>query len=402
MLLAGKLDKLLIESLSDTKKREASAFDQLAGDDTPDLIFFGSGDLGRRTLAGARKLGLSVLGFADNNTKLWNTEIEGLPVFKPEEAIGKFKNAVFVLTIWSHNGGHPLQEVNEQLNKQQKVKVVSFIFLYWKYPDTFLPYWRCDLPHKTIEQFELVAAAFNLWTDAASQQEYFAEITWRLSGDFKNMGSPVKYKQYFPEDIFELNENEVFVDIGAFDGDTLRDFLKISSNKFSHYVAFEPDPFGFDKLDEFVSVLPEKLREKIKIESFGVGSHREKIVIEAPGVYFKILYPNFVGHKSAEVKNGMATVDSRALDELEFEQAPTFIKMDVEGFEPNVIFGAKNIIKKFTPIIAVSIYHKFDHIWKLPLAINALSKNYNFYLRPHFMAGWELVFYAIPKSRAKG
>ncbi len=401
MLLARKLDELLIENISDTQKREASTFNQLAGSDTPDLIFFGSGDLGRRTLAGAQKLGLNVLGFADNNPKLWNTEVEGLPVFKPEEAIEKFPDAVFVLTIWSHSVGHPIHEVHEQLNKQGKVKLVSFIFLYWKYPHIFLPYWRCDLPHKTIDQFELVAAALNLWSDEASQQEYVAEITWRLLGDFKNLGSPVKHKQYFPTDIFDLNEKEVFIDIGAFDGDTLRDFLESSSNRFLHYHAFEPDPFGFDKLAEFVSGIPEDARKKIKIEFFGVGSHHEKIDIEAPGIYFKILYPNFTGPKSAEVKDGMVTVDSYALDELEFEHAPTFIKMDVEGFEPNVIFGAKKIIQKYTPIIAVSIYHKFDHIWKLPLAINALSNNYNFYLRPHFMTGWELVFYAVPKSRAK-
>ena len=87
------------------------------------------------------------------------------------------------------------------------------------------------------------------------------------------------------------------------------------------------------------------------------------------------------------------------LNEIDFEHAPTFIKMDVEGYEPNVIMGANEIIKKHEPIIAISIYHKYDHLWKLPLAVNALGKNYNFYLRPHFHAGWELICYAVPKSR---
>ena len=75
--------------------------------------------------------------------------------------------------------------------------------------------------------------------------------------------------------------------------------------------------------------------------------------------------------------------------------------MDVEGFEPNIIFGAMSFIKKHKPIIAISIYHKFDHLWKLPLAVHAISNDYNFYLRPHFHAGWELICYAVPKNRTR-
>jgi hypothetical protein len=73
--------------------------------------------------------------------------------------------------------------------------------------------------------------------------------------------------------------------------------------------------------------------------------------------------------------------------------------MDVEGFEPNIIIGATQIIQKYKPVIAISIYHKYDHLWRLPLAINALAEGYCFYLCPHYKAGWELVCYAVPSNR---
>ena len=397
--MQNELKALLYESVSSAQIREAEAFDKMAGDGKNKIILFGSGELGRRTFAGLKKLRINIIGYTDNKKELWGTEIDGVKVFSPEEAVTKFPNAVFVLTIWSAYIGHPLKEVQIQLNAFGKANVISFIYLFWKYPETFLPFWRIDLPHKTINQFELVAAAYSLWSDKQSQEEYLGQIKWRITGDSSKLTPPVKLDQYFPEDIFKVNNNEVFVDIGAFDGDTLKVFLEKSSKEFEHYYAYEPDPFGYIKLKEYVGTLPEELNNKIDIEPIGIGSHTQKISIETPGVYFKILYPAETADHSGKNVYGYVTVDSKSIDELTFNKIPTFIKMDVEGYEPNIIFGALRFIKKYKPIIAFSIYHKFDHLWKLPLAVHAISSDYNYYLRPHFHAGWELICYAVPKHR---
>ena len=399
--MQDEINNLLYESVESAQKREVEAFDQLAGGSNKSILLFGSGELGRRTSAGLKKIGIEILGYADNNKKLWGTEVEGIKVFSPEDAIAKFPDAVIVLTIWSAHIGHPLDAVRAQLNEIQKVTVISFFYLYWKYPDTFLPYWRCDLPHKTLEQFELVSAAFSLWSDEASQKEYLGQINWRITGDSSKLTVPVKFDQYFPDDIFTVNSSEVFVDIGAFDGDTLKVFLKKSNNKFLHYYAYEPDPFGYNKLKEFVPTLPDEINEKMTIEPIGIGCRTEEIMIETPGVYFKVLYPEETAAQASNNEKGYVPVASKSIDELQFDHIPTYIKMDVEGFEPNIIFGAQRFIKEHQPIIAISIYHKFDHIWRLPLAVHAICKEYDFYLRPHFHAGWELICYAVPKNRLK-
>lgn len=54
-------------------------------------------------------------------------------------------------------------------------------------------------------------------------------------------------RQYFPEDIIQLNEKEVFVDCGAYIGDTLESFLKRTS-RFKKYYALEPDRRRFNEL----------------------------------------------------------------------------------------------------------------------------------------------------------
>ena len=109
---------------------------------------------------------------------------------------------------------------------------------------------------------------------------------WRITGDSSKLTTPVKEEQYFPEDIFKVKNTEVFVDIGAFDGDTLKIFLKKSKQNFKHYYAYEPDPFGYNKFKENQKKLLEDIYHKITIEPIGVGNKKEKISIETPGLYF--------------------------------------------------------------------------------------------------------------------
>src|SRR5438034_4221273 len=101
-----ELDSLLNESISSAKQRAKVAFDQMGGADGKTMILFGCGDLGRRTLEGLRKIGMSAVCFSDNNSKLWNSEINGVKVLPPEQALKKYPQDVVVLTIWSAYIGH--------------------------------------------------------------------------------------------------------------------------------------------------------------------------------------------------------------------------------------------------------------------------------------------------------
>jgi hypothetical protein len=59
------------------------------------------------------------------------------------------------------------------------------------------------------------------------------------------------------------------------------------------------------------------------------------------------------------------------------------------------------VIREHSPILAISCYHLQDHLWSIPLLINSLNPDYDFYLRPHDLEVWDLVCYAIPCSRPR-
>ena len=66
---------------------------------------------------------------------------------------------------------------------------------------------------------------------------------------------------YFREELFRLRADEMLVDCGAFDGDTLDLFLKKTAHSFRGAVAFEPDPENYAKLAARVDSMPSKTRE---------------------------------------------------------------------------------------------------------------------------------------------
>jgi hypothetical protein len=112
------------------------------------------------------------------------------------------------------------------------------------------------------------------------------------------------------------------------------------------------------------------------------------------------LYFDATGTASATIsRQGEIEVECATLDELLTEDGSTYIKMDIEGAEPDALIGAKHVIQKAKPILAISVYHQQNHLWKIPLLVQSLYDQYNFYLRPHNEEGWDLILYAVPKER---
>lgn len=58
--------------------------------------------------------------------------------------------------------------------------------------------------------------------------------------------------------------------------------------------------------------------------------------------------------------------------------------------------GAADIIREFLPTLAISVYHKLEHLWEIPQLIRSLTAGYQFFLHAHGDFGNEIILYAIP------
>lgn len=392
-ILEAELNLLLAEELECAIERERTAFDLLTSPLSESLVLFGAGGLGRKALSGLRQVGIEPLAFADNSPSLWGQTIDGVRVLHPEQAAQQFADrAAFVVTIWRAGGSHRFAQSRQQLLSLGCRKIASFVSLFWKHPDVFLPHYCQDLPHKVLEQAEDVRATFALWSDDESRREYVAQVRWRLMMDFDGLPHPVVDQQYFPEDLFSLSPGEVFVDCGAFDGDTIKEFLHRQNGSFRQIVALEPDTSSMQKLRQYVSTLPAEVSERVMLLPVAAAAHAEKALFQVTGSASSAL-------AGSTLRGDLVEVSCAPLAEILVDHAPTYIKMDIEGAELDALRGAREVIEGHLPILAVSAYHQQDHLWRIPAYLRSLAATYGFFLRPHNEEGWDLVCYAVPASR---
>lgn len=182
-------------------------------------------------------------------------------------------------------------------------------------------------------------------------------------------------RQYFPSELFKIAEDEVFIDGGAFDGDTVREFIGFVDNKFKKVYSFEMDEKNFalidrNSFDERVEFFNLGLWDKEEEVSFFGNDGGSLIVEDASEISQCIVIDNFIHDKV------------------------TFIKMDIEGAEMNALEGAKETIKRDKPKLAICIYHKFSDLWQIPLYIHQLVPEYKIYIRHYARDKYETVVYA--------
>lgn len=214
--------------------------------------------------------------------------------------------------------------------------------------------------------------------DDISRKTFENTIKFKLSGNpqylFDCEVSPDE-----PFDSFlKLGEDEVFFDLGAYNGDTVTDFLN-RANTYSHIIAVEPDKKSFKKL-----VVNTEGTKNINCLNVGISDFNGEGNFSMKG-----------GRNSLESDDGdkalFATVDSIAEN-----KKPTYIKMDLEGNELKAIMGAKATIAECKPKMLVSAYHRTEDLFTLPEAVLKLRDDYKIYMR-HFSAlpAWDTNFYFI-------
>lgn len=379
--LRSQLESLLAETASACQCRERSTFDNLIGG-RPELVLFGAGGLGRKVLAKLRSAGIEPLAFADN--KLAGQVRDGVQVLTPLEAAGKFgKSATFVVTIWA-SWADTMREQVEALRAFGCQSIVSFIPLLWKFPD-LLPHTQIDLPSRVLNQRNEILRCFDLWSDEDSRREFVSQLRWRILGDFESLNPPIP-NQYWQKDLISLKRDAIFVDAGAFDGDTIAQFVSFTKGQFRAVYAFEPDSQNLHALRERLRAMP--------------GNIRARIIVSQAAVAEKECELSFRGGAGASSSpgTGTETVHCVALDHA-LPEAPDFIKYDIEGFELLGLTGTRQLIANTRPALAVCAYHIQDHLWRIPQLIHSFNQGYHYFLRSHGQI-WETVCYAIPAKKA--
>lgn len=242
-------------------------------------------------------------------------------------------------------------------------------------PKLFSPSFSQEMLSVLDQKYDYFDFIFEKLSDQISRKIFEDLILFRITCNptFTKEYSINIESQYL--EMFMNYQNEIFVDVGGFDGDTSELFLKKES-LINKIFFIEPSNFNLNNAKT-------RLNKNLNIQYFNCGLSDKKETLNFNECN------NTASSFSAE---GDIQIEVNKLDDLINEEV-TFIKMDIEGFELKALKGAEELIREYNPKLAIAVYHKSSHFFDIPNFILNINPNYKLYLR-HYTQGWsETIMY---------
>ena len=219
-------------------------------------------------------------------------------------------------------------------------------------------------------------------SDDISREYLFYCLRGRMTGrDFPFAKSDWSDPEYFINGFIEWNDNECIVDCGAYNGDTVEEFIRKTQDKNINYkmYAIEPDSKNYEKLCE-------KYADKNEIVCVNKATYNKKEIVS---------FSLDGGEMSAISEGAGIKIQADTIDNILGSDKATFIKMDVEGSELQALMGAHTQIEENKPRLAICIYHKLQDFWTIPQYIKSLRPDYKLYIKTHSTMPTELVLFCL-------
>ncbi len=235
-----------------------------------------------------------------------------------------------------------------------------------------------------IHENELYTAR-NLLFDEISRRTYDDIVRFKLTGMPRYLKSTA-FSESEVDSILKLDTYSSYADLGAYNGDTIKKYSEICPNISTIY-AFEPDTRNFKKLSKYCEEL-----QGIDTYIFNSAVCECDKMLE----FVSSGNRNSSGASSGSFKHKTVQIEGKAIDNV--IESVDFVKYDVEGLEYKALLGSKELIKRCEPDLLVSMYHKSEDMYELPILVNKLSQNYKLILRRlPYIPAWDLNLYAIKK-----
>lgn len=234
-----------------------------------------------------------------------------------------------------------------------------------------------------INNWERIVSLYRNLEDDLSRMTLEGFLKGRVSAEqhyFIDMKVP---DQYYPKDIIHFGVTETVVELGANDGKTILEFLKVVDRKYKKIYCFEPDRECLKEL------------RKVAVQEGGKIEIVERSAWNRPTA---LSFCSDAEHGASHVVESDTVKENSILADTvdNCVDAPvTYMKMDIEGAELNALRGSERTILRYKPQLAVCVYHKKEDLLDIADYLRELIPEYKFYLRHHNWGATETVLYAV-------
>lgn len=355
-----------VASLQDLSRERDRTLDGLPADLLSSewrLGIYGMGFFGEWAMRWLRQNHVEPIACFDSSKERQGSVFSGLRIKAPDEIEGLGLDLVLI------TARHAVSAVAKTLNKYQ-VK--------WRSLDGYFV-------ARNFSSFQEIHD--HVLVDDRSRETLRAVMMTMLTGDRIYLHDVLEGSQYFCLPIFGGSEKESYVDAGAYVGDSVERFIWSNNGVFSKIHAFEPSERQFAALEKRC----ERLTIEWALDKGAIELHRAGLSDVASRMAAATASGQLQSVALAENEHGsVATV---SLDTCLDGERVTFIKADVEGMEMALLKGAADTIVRWTPKLAICVYHYPSDILDIVAYIRTLVPEYNMAIRHHSPQLMETVLY---------
>lgn len=347
-------------------KNEQSVWKTLQNSDTP-IVLYGMGDGADKVLSAFEKYNIKVSGVMASDDFVRGQSFHGFTV-KKESVLSQELGNFTVALCFASQLPYVMDYIKGVASRHTTLVPSVPVFGNILFDDDFIVKNKAD-----------IEKAYSLFADDLSRRVYENILLFYYTGKIELLDEITTDKNEAFYEILKLGNNETYVDLGAYNGDTIDEFLHYAGNEYRKIIAFEPNEKNFKKLQAHCADMK-------NIDLWQLGSYSKNTILN---------FNNKAGRNSAICKNGIKT-QVAAADTILCGIAASYIKADVEGADLETLEGMKNTLKNFKPKLNFSAYHRFEDIFRLALYINSLNPEYKTYLRHHpYIPAWDTNLYCV-------
>ena len=343
-----------------------SCWERLKNADLP-IFIYGMGDGCNKILAKFEELGIGCDGIFASDEFVRGHEFAGFKVQRYSEVLKDHKNFIIVPAF-----GTSLPDVMTRLENMAENHTLIM-------PDTPVIGSECFDKNQFLARFSQAEKVYNLLADDLSKQVFVSILSYKISGDISCLKQIFTSPDEAYDNILSLGGKETYVDLGAFTGDTVLEFLNHTKGSYNKIYALEPDKKNFRKC--VANLL-----------------HLNNIELHNAASWKCDQLKAFCGNSGRQGKlsdEGKLT-RCRSVDSILSGNDCTYIKFDVEGAEHESILGSIDTIKKYSPKICTALYHRAYDIIELPLLLHEINPDYRFFIRQYsYYPAWETNLFCI-------
>ena len=344
------------------------------------IIIYGTGNGADKVLDVMEKNGISPVGIMASDGFARGQTFRGFVVKKLSELLKEFSDPLIIIAFGSQRS----EVIENILNIAARHTVLCADVPV--YGNNVFDAEFCDEYAMELERLRGILA------DEQSMKVLEGVLDFRLSGELPSLTEVFTGKDEAFSNILRLGQNESFLDLGAYRGDTIEEFLHYTGGEYSHITALEPDIKTYKKLRQYAGGFHDT-----QLFNMGIWSHDDDLIFNTALGRGSSINENPAASKEGAVhRETSQKLAVTCIDTLYKRRRLTYLKMDVEGAEERAILGGAGVIARDKPKLNIALYHRSEDIFKLPLMIHAIQPEYRLYIRQHpHIPDWDLNLYAV-------